>query len=268
MSKALKRPRTIEERLQLLGLPPERDSCVFYKSFLEQLEELQGEEQAALAMAIPRYALRRIKPTFEKGYLRAIWSGIEPQLDANWHKYINALEKEQTFNKPLANNEQTMSKAGGNENDNVNVNVNDNVNDNAQTLASIAGLNVLKEFELGLALLRKGYIVKAKKLHEVYEHSQVKEKVQAAPEKWGFIKCPNNGGAPLANFVEATKCRDTRALEILGATMATENEGQILEIMCTSDAARVIGETGKANAMTYAKTIGANDIKLVYNGGQ
>lgn len=135
-----------------------------------------------------------------------------------------------------------------------------------QDLSDLAALNVLSEFDFGLALLRKGYIVKAKELHEVYERAQVKEKVLNAPDKWRFTKCPNNGGAPLANFVEATQCRDTRALEVLNATMDTIDGEQILEIVCTPDAERVIGEIGKNNAMQYAKTIGAKHIKFFSNG--
>lgn len=229
MSKALKRPRTIEERLQLLDLPPERDSCVFYKSFLEQLEELQGEEQAALAMAIARYALRRIKPTFEKGYLRAIWSGIEPQLDANWNKYLNALEKEQTYSKPIANNEQADSKAGGNVNENVNENENENVNV-PQVAAEIS------EFELGLFLLGEGYLINAERLHEIYGRAKPAQNPRAYAVKAYQTKTSavpdKKRGECCAQFITATGCRHTGALEINNITI---EDGELC-VNCTQKA--------------------------------
>lgn len=260
MSKA----RPIEQRLANLGAEPQRESFVFYKSFLEQLEELAGDEQAQLAIAIPRYALRRIEPTFEKGYMRAIWSGIKPQLDANWHKYLNALnkDKDQTHSKAVANDEQTRSKAVGNENENENVNENDNENDNAPALASLVGQKAFSEFALGLSLLRRGYIVTATKLHAVYAQAVTKNNPLAYAEKAGFRKFSDPAaGAVCANFVETTRCKDTRALELYGVAVDDEK----LQVRCTAAAEQAIGAAGMDNAQAYAAQVGAKFIEFYSN---
>lgn len=136
-------------------------------------------------------------------------------------------------------------------------------NNTMQDLSDLAALNVLSEFDFGLALLRKGYIIKATALRDAYESAKNKNAVLAHPGKWGFTKSENtNSGAPCANFVEATKSRDTRALEIYGVNV----EDDVLNVTCTAAAERAIGEPGKNSAMQYANTIGAKGIKFLSNG--
>lgn len=119
----------------------------------------------------------------------------------------------------------------------------------------------IEEFDLGLALLRKGYVIKAATLKGVYWNASVAKSPVAYAAK-AFNKCESNDcGAICGNFVEATQCRDTRALEIYGCRV----EDGILYVRCTADAERVIGEVGRQHAMDYAKSVGATDIRFQPN---
>ena len=258
----MSKTNTVDERLAKLGTEPQRESFVFYKSFLEQLEELDGEEQAQLAIAIPRYALGRVEPTFQKGYMRAIWSGVKSQLDANWHKYLNAIKKEQSDSKPTAKAEQNDSKTIANENDNVNEN--ENAKENARTLAR-GGLMALGEFELGFALFRKGYIVKAADLHAIYARAAATKSPVAYAAK-AFHEADDKAKLNVAaNYLEAIGCKDTRGLEIYGANLCQEGGEVLLKVRCTAAARDAIGSTGQDKAKTYLKSIGATGVSFVCN---
>lgn len=111
-----------------------RESFVFYRSFKESLSDLSDADKLLLYEAISDYALNRIEPDL-KGFPKALFSLIKPQLEANWKRYEAGInngwkgaehgkkggrpKKEKPSNNPV----ETQSKPS-------NVNVNDNDNDN------------------------------------------------------------------------------------------------------------------------------------------
>ena len=127
----------------------ERESFIFYASFLEGIEALNSaEEKWEAVKAIFDYGLKGIdKPP--EGYSKIPYIMAKPQIDANNQRYENGklgaeygrlggapkgnqnARKKQPQNNPIGvelNNPETTPNV--NVNDNVNVNVNDNVNVN------------------------------------------------------------------------------------------------------------------------------------------
>ena len=113
-----------------------RDSFIFYRSFFESTKPLKKNEKAELFDAICSYALDQ-KESELKPMPKAMFTLIQPQLDANYKKYLNGKKPKQNKSEPEANDKQTGSKTEGNVNGNVNDNdnVNPNVNDNIPTEA-------------------------------------------------------------------------------------------------------------------------------------
>ena len=113
----------------------ERESFVFYVSFLEGIEGLSDESQLKVYKAVTNFALRGIEPTNLEGIEKSIFALIKPQILANNKKYKDGCsggrptkqEKESKKNHRLLN-----KKTSGYENKkpNVNENENDNENDN------------------------------------------------------------------------------------------------------------------------------------------
>lgn len=119
-----------------------KDSFIFYKSFLEAIEELDDKKQLKLYKSIANFALKNEEPTNLQGIEKAIFALIKPQISANNKRY----EDGKKGGRPKKNktsgfeNEKTSGfvekkpnvNVNDNENDNENVNV--NVNDNAEVL--------------------------------------------------------------------------------------------------------------------------------------
>ncbi len=113
-----------------------RDSIVFYRSFLEAIEELPAKDFKNCVLAILRYGLDDQIPT-AKGIEKTVYLMAKPQIDKNNQRYENGKTggrpKNQTKTKEKPNDNQTKTKSkkekpNVNDNDNVNVNDNDNVN--------------------------------------------------------------------------------------------------------------------------------------------
>lgn len=139
-----------------------------------------------------------------------------------------------------------------------------------QALESLAdGLKgQIKEFDLGLALLRKGYLVKAGELHSIYDRAAQKEHPLAYAAKAMVEADPSvrAGLAIAANFVEASGCRDTRALEVYGASMASDDGARILSVRCTPAARDILSNASKAKVTEYLETCGADRVEYFCNG--
>lgn len=139
-----------------------------------------------------------------------------------------------------------------------------------QALESLAdGLKgQIKEFDLGLALLRRGYLVKAGELHSIYDRAAQKEHPLAYAAK-AMVEADSSvraGLAIAANFVEATGCTDTRALEVYGANIEREDGEAVLGIRCTAAARDAIGRAGQEKARGYLLKIGVTDVTFMCNG--
>lgn len=130
-----------------------RDSFVFYRSFMEALNDLPPKEYKAVMMVIQQYAFDGVEPNLT-GVAKVVFNLVKPQIEANNKRYENGCKgaeygalggrprKENnptktpndTPTKPLNNPTETPSKPQVNPtktpNDNDNVNDNVNVNDN------------------------------------------------------------------------------------------------------------------------------------------
>lgn len=141
---------------------------------------------------------------------------------------------------------------------------------NTQALAGLAdGLNgQIKEFDLGLALLRAGYIVKAADLHDIYDRAaQAKNPAAYAAKAMNAADPSARAGLSVAaNYIEATGCKDTRALEVYGAALASEDGEAILCVRCTTQAREVLSRASKAKVAEYLQTCGAARIVFSCNG--
>lgn len=110
------------------------DSFIFYRSFLEAIEEADDKCQLQLYRAISLYALNREEPQL-KGMVKAVWMVIKPQIDANFRRYVNgckgaphgkkggAPKGNSNARKQPQNNPKTTPNYNPNENYNENVNV-------------------------------------------------------------------------------------------------------------------------------------------------
>ena len=67
----------------------ERESFVFYASFLEGIEGLSNESQLKVYQAVTNFAIRGIEPTNLIGIEKNIFALIKPQILANNKKYKN-----------------------------------------------------------------------------------------------------------------------------------------------------------------------------------
>jgi hypothetical protein len=108
-----------------------RESFVFYKSFYQSIKELDTEYQVEIYNAIFEFEFNGKVPDLS-GVSKSIFTLIIPQLEANNKRYENGKKGGRPTTKAKPNNNQTITKAKPNVNDNVNVNVNvnDNVNKN------------------------------------------------------------------------------------------------------------------------------------------
>ena len=130
-----------------------------------------------------------------------------------------------------------------------------------QALKDLQSAN-LSIFDLGLALLKSGYIVRYDQLQSIYDRARTaKSPVAYAAKALDKLADPT-AGAICANFIEATGCKDAQALELYGVS----KEGAILYVRGTAAAFAAIGEKGIQNAMQYAAAVGANNIQCISNG--
>lgn len=109
-----------------------RDSMVFYRSFMESIEELDEADQLKAFWNIVQYGLNGEEPE-EKGPAKAVFKMAKPQIDANEKKYQNGKKggRPKTTVEPDENQTETKQEPPENQSEskaepNVNVNVNDN----------------------------------------------------------------------------------------------------------------------------------------------
>ena len=122
-------------------------------------------------------------------------------------------------------------------------------------------------FALGLALLRKGYIIDAGALESEFERinnakSPFAYAVKALDAKPVADKA---GHAAAVSFVEATGCKDCRALEVYSIKPSAEGGG-VFDVLCTGCARDAIGTKGVQAAGEYLQSIGCNKLNFVCNG--
>lgn len=115
-----------------------KDSFVFYRSFIEAGEDLDGDTFKRLIMAIGKYAMDGTEPELQ-GVDNALFKSWRPLVDKANERYEKQRENgkkggrpKKTPKNPKKPNEtqNNPTEPNPNLNDNVNVNVNDNVNDN------------------------------------------------------------------------------------------------------------------------------------------
>ena len=138
------------------------ESFVFYRSFMEALEDLPAEQYKAVMSALLHYGIDGEMPDDEDPVVQALFKLMKPQVDANvkrrnagkagaanrWGKsngnpMADDDAKIANNSKPIANDSKPMASDGNsiatvcepmpNANANANVNVNANVNDNSNS---------------------------------------------------------------------------------------------------------------------------------------
>lgn len=119
-----------------------RDSIVFYKSFVEALNELPDEDRLRLYDAILNFGIYDKEPELS-GIDAAVFALVRPQIEANNRKYQNGIKggrpKNQSETKTKPNDNQTKTKTKPNDNQSITKakpNDNDNVNGNGNGNAS------------------------------------------------------------------------------------------------------------------------------------
>ena len=141
---------------------------------------------------------------------------------------------------------------------------------NAPADANAFGLSAYRfenAFALGLALLRKGYIIDTGALESDFE------RINAAKSPFAYaVKAldakpaqDKSGHASAVNFVEATGCKDCRALGVY-ALKRSQTESGAVDVLCTACARDAIGSAGLQAAAGYLQSIGANKVNFVCNG--
>lgn len=113
----------------------ERDSFVFYRSWLEAIENLPRDMQGDALLAITRYAIfGDASADGLKPIAKAMLTMAKPQIDVNNQRYVNGCGGgRKTKSEPNGNQTETKRKPKSNQNKtkpepNENVNENDNVN--------------------------------------------------------------------------------------------------------------------------------------------
>lgn len=115
-----------------------RESFVFYRSFLEAIEDLDIATQNEFFMAISKYALDGQHPQFT-GLKQAVWKQIKYNLDISIARYEKCVDNggkggapKGSKNNPKGRNQYSKDNQKDNQEDNQedNLNVNDNSNDN------------------------------------------------------------------------------------------------------------------------------------------
>lgn len=108
-----------------------RDSFVFYRSFMEAIEDLPAEDFKRCVVSLTEYALDDKEPD-ASGVVKTFFKLAKPQVDANNKRFENGCKggrprknENQTITKAKPNHNQTITKGKPNVNDNVNVNDND-----------------------------------------------------------------------------------------------------------------------------------------------
>lgn len=131
------------------------ESFVFYKSFADAIENLPAEQYKAIVVALTTYALNGEEPDLSDPYVKALFTLMKPQVDANNRKReagrkggeqnqanpklneANPKQNEAKGKQNEANPKQNQANPKQNEaNVNVNANVNANDNENANVNAN------------------------------------------------------------------------------------------------------------------------------------
>ena len=113
-----------------------RDSCVFYASWLDAIEAMPDNVRGEALMAILVYALRGETTEKQGAMTKVIMAMVKPQIEANNKRYENGCKGGRPkVEKPNHNQNETKTKPNHNQNETKTAirlgdNVNDNVNDN------------------------------------------------------------------------------------------------------------------------------------------
>ena len=119
-----------------------RESFVFYRSFYESIKGLPIEAQILMFRAVTEYGLNQVVPDFKgvpyQRFVEAIFTGMRPQIDANYKRYLNG----KNGGAPLGNQNARKQPKNNQKQPNVNVNDNVNVNEDKKDPDRSRGLNL------------------------------------------------------------------------------------------------------------------------------
>lgn len=177
-----------------------RDSFVFYRSFLEAIDQADTESQLKLYRAIALYALNGEEPRLV-GLVNAVWLAIKPQLDANYKRFQNG-KKGGKFGFLGAEHGKKGGAPKGNQNarknknnpPNVNVNVNDELFEYIDSKGKINWV----VFEKEVRLFAKTQKIPKKRVEEFIEYTFNNWVVRV--DDLGASKLYDRNGAELENW--------------------------------------------------------------------
>ena len=146
-----------------------RDSFIFYRSFFEASKPLNNEMKAEFFEAILEFAFNQ-NETEMQPMVKAMFSLVKPQLEANQKRYENGLKggRSKTKTKPKKNQTKTKVEA----NKNVNVNVNDNVNGNDKPKKKTFTPPTFEEFSKFIVEDLKEYQLDANQIFNYYKDAE------------------------------------------------------------------------------------------------
>lgn len=92
-----------------------RDTCIFYRSIFESIQELPKEQQADIYNAVFEFCLN-FKEIELSGISKTIFNLVKPVLSANNSRYVNGSRpKTNKYSKPKANQKRNKSEEEPNE---------------------------------------------------------------------------------------------------------------------------------------------------------
>lgn len=108
-----------------------RESFVFYRSFINMVDNLPEDRQLEMYRTIFNYALDGEECKYEKGTMEyVIWCAVVPQIKANNIRMMNGLRGGAPAGNQNARKTKKQPKTTENNQEQPNVNVNENVNGN------------------------------------------------------------------------------------------------------------------------------------------
>lgn len=162
-----------------------RESFVFYASWLDAIKNLPREMQGEVLVAIVEYGITGEMLADLKPITKALMAMVKPQIDINRAKYENGKKGgRKASEEPKENQTETKPEP----NDNVNVYVNDNIEKESKkknVRFSPPSIEEVKQF-----IAEKGYSVNAESFFSYYESNgwmvgrNKMKKWQAAVAKW------------------------------------------------------------------------------------
>lgn len=210
----------------------ERDSFVFYRSWLKSIQRLSIERQNGMIRLAVDYGLDGITPNEDDldPMSEMFLNLIMPQIDANNKKFLNGCKggapkgsrnnpngrkrtnQELTKNKPTSNQELTENKRNVNENVNENVNINikkenkKKKNIQPMTEEELTFYNTMKEKYPNVMSMKEPLTLEqSNKLISDYGRQTIIDKLESMENYRPLLKNNNSANRTIRNWIRMDK---------------------------------------------------------------